>query len=90
MRSLIKDNDASAIPIILYLLTIISCGALYTLFFIEVGYDVVNTYIPIPASDSKTFIMMCMYAIPLFIIVIGSICLIKAGLKRDYFGGYYQ
>jgi len=54
------------------------------LLFIEVGYPTFQSMVP--ASDSKVFIMMCMYALPLILIVTGVICLIKEGLKQ----GAYQ
>ena len=85
MRKIIHNNIASAVPLIMFFLAIFVCGAIYTLFFVEIGYPTFDSYVP--ASDSKTFIMMCLYAIPLFVIVIGTICLIKSGLKRTV---YYQ
>jgi len=84
-REFKTNTDASAIPIILFVITIVSCGALYSLFFIEVAYPELKSLVP--NSDSKTFIMMLMYALPLIVIVIGGISLIKAGLKRTV---YYQ
>jgi len=81
IRGIVDNSYASAVPIILFLITIIGVGALYTLFFIEIGIPTFSSWIP--ASDSKTFIMMCIYALPLFIIVVGVVCLIKAGLKRS-------
>ena len=81
MRSIIKNNNASAVPVMLYVVTIIVCGALYSLFFYEVGFPALLGFIP--ASDSKTFIMMFLYAIPLFVLLIGVISLLKAGLKRN-------
>jgi hypothetical protein len=84
MRSIIENSKASAVPVILFVLTIIVCGALYTLFFYEVGFPLLRGYIP--ASDSKTFIMMLLYAIPIFVLVIGVISLLKAGVKRDIGG----
>jgi len=80
MKPLKDDRVASAVPLILFFMAILVCGALYTLFFIEIGYPTFESYVP--SSSSKTFIMMCLYAIPLFILVVGVICLIKAGLKR--------
>ena len=80
MRSLLKDNYASAVPLILFVVTVFGLGALYSLLFIEVGYPIFQPMIP--ASDSKVFIMMCMYAIPLFILIVSVIALMKAGLKR--------
>lgn len=85
MRSLNKNNDASAVPIILFIITILVCGALYTLFMVEVAYP--SLLYMIPASDSKTFIMMGMYAIPLVILLIGVFALIKEGVKESWSGG---
>ena len=87
MRRLIKDQDASAVPLILFFLTIFGCGALYTLLFIEIGLPTFSHYIP--NGDAKTFILMCIYAIPLFVLVVGVISLLLSGLKRDwnYYGG---
>jgi len=81
MRKFIGSNEASAVPVLLFAATIIVCGALYTLFFIEIGIPSLSGYIP--ASDSKTFIMMFIYAIPLFVLIIGVLSLLKAGLKRN-------
>ena len=86
MREFINNNYASPVPLILFILTIVSCGALYTLFFVEVAYP--SLLYMIPDSDSKTFIMMGMYAIPLFIIVIGVFSVIKEGIKENWRAGY--
>ena len=84
MRKILKNNNASAVPVILFIMTIIGCGALYTLFFLEVGLPELEDYIP--DSDAKTFIMMGIYALPLFILITGVVSLLIAGLKR--YGGY--
>lgn len=84
MKPLLNNNKASVVPVILFLVTIFACGALYSLLFIEIGLPLFEGYIP--AGDAKTFIMMCMYAVPLFIILIGVLSLFLAGLKR--YGGY--
>ena len=81
MRSIIENNTASAVPVILFVMTLIVCGALYSLFFYEIGIPMLGGLIP--ASDSKTFIMMLIYAIPLFVLIIGTISLMKTGLKRN-------
>ena len=83
LKSFSKNHEASAVPLILFFMAIFLCGALYTLFFVEIGFPEFNSYIP--ASDSKTFIMMCLYAVPLFILILGVICLIKSGLKRTVY-----
>ena len=85
MKPLIQNKQGSAVPLILFFMSIFACGALYTLFFLEVGFPTFESYIP--ASDSKVFIMMCLYAVPLFVLIIGVISLVRAGLKRTV---YYQ
>lgn len=84
MRNLLENKNASAVPVILFIVTIIVCGALYTLFFYEIGIPTLGGFIP--ASESKTFIMMLIYAIPLFILIVGVISLMKAGIKRSIGG----
>ena len=83
MRKLSSNNHASAVPLILFVITIFSCGALYTLLFIEFGFPQFDSWIP--ASDGKTFIMMGIYSLPLFVLVIGGISLLQSGLKRGAF-----
>ena len=84
MRSIIKSDKASAVPVMLFVATIIVCGALYSLFIIEVAIPSLSGFIP--ASDSKTFIMMLIYSIPLFVLIVGVICLLKAGIKKTIGG----
>lgn len=83
MKKLLDNNYASAVPLILFVVTIFACGALYTFFFIELGFPQFDSWIP--ASDGKTFIMMCIYAIPLFVLVVGSVSLLQAGIKREVY-----
>ena len=85
MRRLIRDNNASAVPVILFIVTIIACGAMYTLFFIEIGIPTLSSFIP--ASDSKTLIMMMIYAMPLTLLLVGVVALMLAGNKRNTMGG---
>ena len=84
MRTL-KDNTSGAVPLLQFIVTIVSCGALYTLFFVEIAFPIFIGMIP--ESDAKTFILMCMYAVPLFILLVGIIALMKEGLKRKYVEG---
>ena len=87
MRNIRHNNYGSIVPVILFILTILSCGALYTLFMVEVAYP--NLLYMVPDSDSKTFIMMGMYAIPLFVLLIGVLAVIKSGIKeRGWQEGY--
>jgi uncharacterized BrkB/YihY/UPF0761 family membrane protein len=83
LRSLKIDNNASAIPIIYFILTIVVCGALFSFFFIEIGFTTFLGYIP--ESDSKTFLLMMLRGIPLIILFVGVICLIREGLKREVY-----
>ena len=87
MKTFIDNQEASAVPLILFLVTIFVCGALYTLFFLEIGFPLLDGFIP--ASDSKTFIYMLIYAIPLFVVVIGVIALLISGLKEKFIMGGY-
>ena len=81
MRSLKHNNTGSAIPLILFILTIIGAGALYTLLITQVGQPVFDQYIP--AGDVKTFVMMLIYGMPVVILVVGVIALIKSGIKQE-------
>ena len=83
MRKLKDNKDGSAIPLILFALTLISCGALYTLFFVDTALPTLSDYIP--ASDAKTFITMGIYSIPIVITLVGVISLLKSGLKQNYY-----
>ena len=83
MRKLLHDKKANALPVILFVLTIITCGALYTLFFIEVAFPLLQGYIP--AGDNKVFVMMLMYAIPLFVVFVGLVALLLQGIKKEVY-----
>lgn len=83
IRSLKNDESGSMVPLLLYVITIFSIGALYSLFFVAVGFPSLRYLIP--ESDSKTFILMGMYAIPLFVLIVCTIALLKEGLKRDFY-----
>jgi len=82
MRKILHNNEAGVVPLLLFLFTIVSCGALYTLFFVEVAFP--SLLYMIPDSQSKTFIMMGIYAIPLIILIIGVFSLIKEGIKESW------
>ncbi len=74
------NTIGSAVPLLTFIATILICGALYSLFFIEVAFPELRSLIP--DSDSKTLIMMGIYGLPLIIAVIGVFCLLKVGQKR--------
>jgi len=83
MKQLINNNKASAVPVIVFCLVLFAAGALYTLLILEIGQPTFDQYIP--AGDVKTFVMMFIYGIPIFILVIGVIWLIRSGLKREVY-----
>ena len=83
MRKLKENTNASVVPIILFILTILIAGSMYTWFFLEIGFPTFTGYIP--SSDAKTLLMTLLYGIPVVILVVGVIALVKAGLKQ---GGY--
>lgn len=85
MRKLISNNTGSVIPLILFFLVIFVCGALYTFLYIEFGLPLFNSWIP--SSDAKTFIIMCIYSMPLIILIVGILWLLISGLKREIPGG---
>lgn len=86
LRSL-KDNDSgNVIPLVMFILVIFCCGALYSLFFLEVAFPLLGSYIP--SGDAKTFVMMAMYAIPLFVLLVSLFALLLSGLKKQIvYGG---
>lgn len=81
MRSL-NDDHASAVPLILFVLTIVVAGALYSLFFIEIGFPFLNLII-VPASDTKTVIMMALYGLPLIVLMVGIVALFLSAIKNE-------
>ena len=81
MRGFIHNNSGSAVPIIYFILTIVVCGALFSLLFLEIGFSVFLNMIP--SSDSKIFILMGLRGILLIILFVGVICLFREGLKRE-------
>ena len=86
MRKLKNNDSGSVVPLLLFIFTIFGAGALYTLFFTE--FALPNLDFLIPSSDSKVFIYMLIYALPLIILIVGVFALLKEGLKRTiYYGG---
>ena len=86
VKKFIQNDEANAVPLILFVVTIVCIGALYSFFFLEVGYPLLAPLVP--ASDYKTFIMMCMYAIPMFVLIVGVVALIVEGVKRKGYEVY--
>lgn len=86
MRKLLSDDNGSVVPVILFILTIFISGALYTVFMLEIGFPTFDPWIP--SGDSKTFIYMGLYGVPLIVLVVGVFALLKEGLKRTIYGGF--
>ena len=77
-----NDNNAGgALPLIIALIGLIVGGALYSLLFIEIGFPEFLGFIP--SSDSKTFIVMMLRAVPLFVLFVFIVAVIKQGIRKD-------
>ena len=85
LRNFGRNTNGSAVPLILFIVTIIGVGAIYTLLFLFTAQPLFEGYIP--DSDAKTFILMIMYAAPGIVLITGVISLLLSGLKRQ---GYYM
>ena len=85
MRKLITNNNGSMLILAGFILLLVAAGALYTLFFLEIAIPVFSPMIP--SSDSKTMIIMLIYAIPAIITIVAVISAFKDSLKSYYMGG---
>lgn len=83
MRKIISNHVASALPLVVFCLVIFAAGALYTFLILEFGQPTFDQYIP--AGDVKTFVMMVIYGIPVFILIVGVIWLVRSGLKQEVY-----
>jgi len=75
-----RGRYGSVIPLMLFILTIITAGALYSLLFITVGFETFSSYIP--DGQYKTIILLMFRAIPGIVLIVGVIALLISGLKR--------
>lgn len=80
MRDLKNNNIGSVVPLVLFFITFFGAGALYTLFFIEIGFPALMWMLP--NDDARIYIMMVIYAVPAIIVVVGIFALYLNGLKR--------
>ena len=80
MINISRNNHGSVIPLMLFILTIITAGALYSLLFIKVGFETFSSYIP--DGQYKTIILLMFRAIPGIILITGVVALLITGLKR--------
>lgn len=85
LRKLSEETHA-AVEIIYYILTVFACGALYSLLFIVIGFPVFKAFIP--ASDTKTLMMMFFYGLLGIILIVGVLALIIEGIKKNKAGGW--
>ncbi|MBD3263564.1 MAG: hypothetical protein GF375_00495 [Candidatus Omnitrophica bacterium] len=83
MVDLKNNNEANVSIIAIYLMTIISLGALYTLLFLEFAIPNLGPLIPDDLGTFKTATLTIMYAIPLIITVVCSLAVLKNALKRE-------
>jgi hypothetical protein len=81
IRNIKNNNTASVVPLILYVVTIFSLGAFYTLIFTQMLIPTLGYMLP--SSDATTFILLAIYGIPFLLLVVGGVALIKEGLRRD-------
>lgn len=81
MRKLNSNNEGSVIPLILFIITIIASGALYTILIVEVAFPAVEDWLP--ATEVGTFIKMMIYAIPMVVLIIGTLALLLSGVKKE-------
>ena len=83
MEKIWNNNNGSITILLVYVFCIISLGALYTLFFIEVAIPELAHLIP--ESTYKTLFLTITWSIPLIIGIVISFATIKAGLKRSVY-----
>lgn len=86
MKKIIKDIEASVNPVLLFLMTLVAVGLLYALLFTQVFVPLIAPLIP--ASDSKVYFMMIIYAIPMIVVVVGMISVFQKALKKSADRGF--
>ena len=79
-----SDDTFAAVELLYYVITIFVCGALYSLLFIGIAFHIFSVFIP--ASDSKTLLMMFFYGLLGIILITGVIALIVEGIKKNRTG----
>lgn len=82
----LSDTSYAAVEIVYYVITIFVAGALYSLLFIVIALPLFRDFIP--ASDTKTLIMMFMYGLPGIILVVGALALIIRGVQKNREAGW--
>jgi len=83
MVDLKNNNEANVSIIAIYLMTIISLGALYTLLFLEFAIPNLAPMIPDSLGTFKTSTLTILYAIPIIITIVCSLAVLKNALKRE-------
>lgn len=79
LKCFIHDEQASAIPMILFILGLLGAGAMYSLFFIIVGIPTLSPFIP--DSMFKTLIIGIIYFSPFVVLIVGVLALMQSGMK---------
>jgi len=85
MVKVINNNQGNISIIAIYLMSIISLGALYTLLFLEMAIPNLAPLIPNDLGMYKTVFLMLIWGIPIIILLVSSLAVIKTGLKREVF-----
>jgi len=87
MRNIWNNNEASAIPIILFVGGLLVSGLMYTVFFIMVAPSL---FIFIPDSVYKTIIIYgFIWFLPMIILIVGVIALLISAQKKNPDGVVY-
>jgi predicted membrane channel-forming protein YqfA (hemolysin III family) len=60
-------------------------GLFYTIFILWIGIPFFDAFIP--SGDAKTFMLMIIYALPLFVLVGCSVWFIRVSLKKSMESG---
>ena len=78
----LNDEGSGAVPVLLFIITIIAAGALYTLLFITIFYKVFAVLIPDSVFKS-VIVWGAFYYAPIVIIVVGILWVVQMGLKES-------
>lgn len=85
MKKIINDNDGFILPLIMFIMVLVIAGLFYTVFILWIGIPFFDAFIP--NGDAKTFMLMLIFGMPLFILIGCSIWFIRVSLKKGLEGG---
>ena len=86
IKKLSDDVCGSAVPLIYFVLTLLVIGALFSLFFIDVFFPLVDM-VGISDSVHKSFILLVLRGICLFIFAVGCVALLISAVKERWMMG---